>query len=159
MHQVRLCARGISPDTIHFGELGPLFNDQVGRRCTSRLIRFRCMVRLGTCAQAASAVLKVTEGVEYSKFNHRVQVVNDLFKHEDRSTTELHEVVHTLAERAFDSLRKVSPDGHSSNWLPGSYSEFKSSQKSSVGTHYEVKAFRYANRTNDICKGHQDGIR
>ena len=46
--------------------------------------------------------------------------------------------MHTLAERAFDSLRKVSPDGHSSNWLPGSLSEFKSSQKSSVGTHYEV---------------------
>ncbi len=82
---------GIVPDTIHFGKLGPLFNDQVGRRCTSRLICFRCMVRLGTCAQAASAVLKVTEGVEYSKFNHRVQVVKDLFTllNEDRSTTEL----------------------------------------------------------------------
>ncbi len=161
MHQVRLRARGIVPDTIHFGKLGPLFNDQVGRRCTSRLVRFRCMVLLGTCAQAASAVLKVTEGVEYSKFNHRVQVVNDLFKllHEDRSTTELHEVVHTLAERAFDSLRKVSPDGHSSNWLPGSYSEFKWGQRSSVGNRYQVKAFRYANRTKDICNGHQDGIR
>ena len=106
-------------------------------------------------------VLKVTEGVEYSTFNHRVQVVKGLFKllHESRSTTELHDVVHTLAERAFDSLRKVSPDGHSSNWLPGSYSEFKSSQKSLGGTHYQVKAFRYANRTNDSCNGHQDGIR
>ena len=161
MHQVRLRARGISPDTIHFGKLGPLFNDQVGRRCTSRLVRFRCMVRLGTCAQAALAVLKVTANVKRSKFNHRVQVVNDLFKllHEDRSTTELHEVVHTLAERAFDSLRKVSPDGHSSNWLPGSYSEFKWGQRSSVGNRYQVKAFRYANRTKDICNGHQDGIR
>jgi hypothetical protein len=153
MHEVRLQSRGIVPDTIHFGKLGPSFNDQVGRRCTSRLIRFRCMVRLGTCAQATLAVLKVTEGVEYSKFNHRVQVVNDLFKliHEDRSTTELHEVVHTLAERAFDGL--------CSNWLPGSYSEFKWGQRSSVGNHYQVKAFRYANRSKDFCKGHQDGTR
>ena len=106
-------------------------------------------------------MLRVTEGVEYSTFNHRVQVVKGLFKllHENRSTTELHDVVHTLAERAFDSLRKVSPDGHSSNWLPGSLSEFKSSQKSSVGNHYQVKAFLYANRTKDSCNGHQDGIR
>ena len=60
---------------------------------------------------------------------------NDLFKllHEDRSTTELHEVAHNLVERAFDS-HKVSPDGLSSNWLPGSLSKFKSSQ-SSVGNH------------------------
>ena len=106
-------------------------------------------------------MLKVTEGVEYSTFNHRVQVVNDLFKllHEDRSTTELHAVVHDFAERAFESLRKVSPDGHSSNWLPGSLSKFMSSQQSSFGNRYQVKAFLYANRTKDICNGHQDGIR
>ena len=104
-------------------------------------------------------MLKATANVKHSDFNHRVQVVNDLFKHEDRSTTELHEVVHTLAERAFDSLRKVSPDGHSSNWLPGSYEEFMSSQRSSAVNHFQVKAFRYANRTKDICNGHQDGIR
>ena len=106
-------------------------------------------------------MLKVTANVKYSEFNHRVQVVNGLFKllHENRSTTELHDVVHTLAERAFDGLHKVSPDGHSSNWLPGSYSEFKWGQRSSVGNHYQVKAFRYANRTNDSCNGHQDGIR
>ena len=78
---------------------------------------------------------------------------------EDRSPTELHEVVHTLAERAFDGLHKVSPDGLCSNWLPGSYSEFKWGQRSSVGNHYQVKAFRYANRSKDFCKGHQDGIR
>ena len=161
MHQVRLQSRGISPDTIHFGKLGPLFNDQVGLRCTSRLIRFRCMVLLGTCAQAASAVLKVTEGVEHSKFNRRVQVVKDLFKllNEDCSTTELHAVVHGFAQKAFESLHKVSPDGLSSNWLPGSYAAFMSSQRSSAGTHFQVKAFRYANRTKDICNGHQDGVR
>ena len=80
---------------------------------------------------------------------------------EHRSTTELHEVVHTLAERAFDGLRKVSPDGLCSNWLPGSYSEFKWGhwQRSSVGNRYQVRAFRYANRTKDICNGHQDWIR
>jgi hypothetical protein len=150
-----------SPGYDSLWGVGPFVQRSGGPLCTSRLVRFRCMVRLGTCAQAALAVLKVTEGVKYSKFNHRVQVVIDLFKllHEDRSTTELHEVVHTLAERAFDSLRRVSPDGHSSNWLPGSLSEFKSSQQSSVGNRYQVKAFNYANRTKDICNGHQDGIR
>ena len=119
------------------------------------------MVRLGTCAQAALAVLKVTANVKRSKFNHRVQVVNDLLTllNEDRRTTELHEVVHTLAERAFDSLRRVSPEGLSSNWLPGSLSKFMSSQRSLGDNRYQVKAFLYANRTKDICNGHQDGIR